>query len=216
MAKKLNEDQTFKFVTLYREHQCLWDITSENYKKKSMRVAAMKNICEYMEIEGFGVEDVKHKIKSIRSTYYLELDKIEKSTRPSASGKVYQSKIKWFTELDSFIKNVVVKRKTHNNGCTKSELLNNATAASAICSEIESPIPKPKKKKLSQLSSVVSSVKLPQDDTICKVEEEDEFDVFGKHVAKQLRKLSTEQGIVAQDEIQSVIRKCRLHDLHRS
>lgn len=59
-------------------------------------------------------------------------------------------------------------------------------------------------------------MKLPRDDTMCKVEEEDEFDVFGKHVAKQLRKLSTEQGIVAQEEIQSVIRKCRLHDLYRS
>lgn len=49
---------------------------------------------------------------------------------------------------------------------------------------------------------------------ICTVEEEeDEFDVFGKHITKQLRKLSSEQGIMAQKEIQSVITKYRLNDL---
>lgn len=42
---------------------------------------------------------------------------------------------------------------------------------------------------------------------------EDEFDIFGKHIAKQLRTLSTEQAILGQEEIQSVITKCRLHDL---
>ncbi|CAH2091962.1 unnamed protein product [Euphydryas editha] len=43
---------------------------------------------------------------------------------------------------------------------------------------------------------------------------EDEYDVFGKHVAKQLRTLSTEQAILGQNEIQSVITKCRLCDLN--
>ncbi|XP_020723102.1 uncharacterized protein LOC126926324 isoform X1 [Bombus affinis] len=213
MAKKLNKNQTSKFVTLYREHECLWDIASKDYKNKAMRESALKKICEDMQMEGFGVEDVKNKIKSIRSTYYLELDKIKRSTTSGASGNVYEPKMKWFTELDSFIKNVVVKRKTpDNNDSTQSESENNVTAAPTICSEIESSKTKSKKNKMSRLSSIVSSAKLLQND-ICRVEEEDEFDVFGKHVAKQLRKLSTEQGIVAQEEIQSVITKYRLNDL---
>lgn len=99
-----------------------------------------------------------------------------------------------------------------NNDSTQSESENNVTAAPTICSEIESSKTKSKKNKMSRLSSIVSSAKLLQND-ICRVEEEDEFDVFGKHVAKQLRKLSTEQGIVAQEEIQSVITKYRLNDL---
>lgn len=99
-----------------------------------------------------------------------------------------------------------------NNDSTQSESENNVTAAPTICSGIESPKTKSKKNKMSRLSSIVSNAKLLQDD-ICRAEEEDEFDVFGKHVAKQLRKLSTEQGIVAQEEIQSVITKYRLNDL---
>ena len=109
---KLTEDQTLHFVCLYREHVCLWDITSETYKNKAMRQSALQKICESMQgIEGFTVEDVKTKIKSIRSTYYLELDKIKKSTTSGASGNVYQPKIKWFAEFHSFIRNSLVKRK---------------------------------------------------------------------------------------------------------
>lgn len=113
MVKKLSEDETVKFVTIYRENPCLWDITSEHYKNKAMRQAALQNLCIGMEIKGFTLEDVKNKIKSIRSTYYLELDKIKKSSTSGASGNVYQPKVKWFAEFNSFIKNVMVKRKTH-------------------------------------------------------------------------------------------------------
>ncbi|KOB76627.1 ADP-ribosylation factor-like protein [Operophtera brumata] len=139
---KLSEDETVKFVTIYRENPCLWDITSEHYKNKAMRQTALQNLCIGMEIEGFTLEDVKNKIKSIRSTYYLELDKIKKSSTSGASGNVYQPKVKWFAEFNSFIRNVMVKL-------------------------------------------------------------EDEFDIFGKHIAKQLRTLSTEQAILGQEEIQS-------------
>ncbi|CAH2084108.1 unnamed protein product [Euphydryas editha] len=92
MVKKLSEDQILKFVSLYRENTCLWDISSEDYKNKPMRQSALQKLCIGMEIEGFTVEDVKNKIKSIRSTYYLELDKIKKSSTSDASGNVYQSK----------------------------------------------------------------------------------------------------------------------------
>lgn len=113
MSKKLSVDQTYKFVTLYKERRCLWDIKSKNYKNKRLREIALKQICKEMGIDNFHVEDVKTKIKSIRSTYYLELDKIKRSiTSGYSNGKVYESKIKWFAELDSFIRKVMVKRKT--------------------------------------------------------------------------------------------------------
>lgn len=108
---KLTEKQTLQFVSLYKEHMCLWDITSDFYKNKAMRRFALQQICDDMQIEGFTIEDAKSKIKSIRSTYYLELDKIEKSAAFSAGGDVYQPKIKWFAEFDSFIRNTMVKRK---------------------------------------------------------------------------------------------------------
>lgn len=43
--------------------------------------------------------------------------------------------------------------------------------------------------------------------------EDDECDVFGIHVAKQLKKLSEEECIHAQQEIQNILTRCRLRDL---
>ncbi|CAF4935395.1 unnamed protein product [Pieris macdunnoughi] len=63
------------------------------------------------------------------------------------------------------------------------------------------------------MSTIVSSMKDMQYDLSKSETVEDEFDIFGKHIAKQLRTLSTEQVILGQEEIQSVITKCRLHDL---
>lgn len=109
--RKLNEEQTMQFIALYKENSCLWDITLDDYKNKAMRQSALENILEGMKIENMTVDDVKSKIKSIRSTYCLELDKIEKSTVFGGCGNVYEPKMKWFAEFDSFIKNVMVKRK---------------------------------------------------------------------------------------------------------
>ncbi|XP_069363848.1 uncharacterized protein [Maniola hyperantus] len=182
---KLTENQTLLFVSLYREHVCLWDITSEFYKHKGMRQSALQKICEGMQIEGFTVEDVKNKIKSMRSTYYLELDKIKKSSTSGASGDVYQPKIKWFAEFNSFIRN-------------------------------SAPEPRKKKSRLTELSAIVKNMKEIKNDFSNSEREEDEFDIFGKYIATQLRKLSTEQAILGQEEIQKVVTKCRLNDLRFS
>lgn len=48
---------------------------------------------------------------------------------------------------------------------------------------------------------------------LCKIEEEKDFDVFGKHVARQLQRLSDEEAIIAQGEIQNVLTKCLLDNL---
>lgn len=116
---KLKEDETLKLVQLYGENECLWDIKSQNYRNKEMRATALQNIAQQMQIEGLTPNEIKNKIKAIRATYYLEIDKVQKSSRSGASGNVYVPKVKWFQELDAFIKNVTVKRKsTVSNYCT--------------------------------------------------------------------------------------------------
>ncbi|CAH2098176.1 unnamed protein product [Euphydryas editha] len=109
MSRKLTEEETLRLVQLYRQHECLWDIRSEAYKNKQMRMSALKQICEAMDIKGLNIDEIKTKIKIIRSTYYLELNKIEKSTRSGAE-KVYVPRVKWFNELNSFIKTVAARR----------------------------------------------------------------------------------------------------------
>lgn len=110
MSRKWGDDNTLQFINLYRNEECLWDIRSQNYRNKQMRITALQNICSSMNMERLTIEEVKAKIKSLRCTYNLELDKISKSTRSGAGGDVYVPKIKWFTEFHEFIRNVAVKR----------------------------------------------------------------------------------------------------------
>nr|CAH7725011.1 unnamed protein product [Callosobruchus chinensis]CAI5842614.1 unnamed protein product [Callosobruchus analis]CAH7729349.1 unnamed protein product [Callosobruchus chinensis]CAH7736449.1 unnamed protein product [Callosobruchus chinensis]CAH7748445.1 unnamed protein product [Callosobruchus chinensis] len=77
-----------------------------------MRATALQNIAQEMNLEEFGPTDVKNKIKNLRATYYLELDKIKKSSKSGAGGNVYTPKVKWFEEMDAFIRNVSIQRKT--------------------------------------------------------------------------------------------------------
>ncbi|XP_013181313.1 PREDICTED: uncharacterized protein LOC106127679 isoform X1 [Papilio xuthus] len=216
--RKLTEDQTLQFIMLYKENSCLWDISSEDYKDRAMRQSALERICEGMQLQSLTVDDVKSKIKSIRSTYYLELDKIKKSLDSNAS-HVYEPKMKWFPEFHSFIKDVVVKRKPLEYFIDNSvfeHLEQSEDTTHGDSNVVASPAePRRKRSRISKLSTIVSNVEEMQYDvpkTKIKTEE-DEFDVFGKHVAKQLRELSLKQAILGQDEIQRVITKCRLRDL---
>lgn len=67
---------------------------------------------------------------------------------------------------------------------------------------------KSKRSKLSQMSSLIDDLK-----NIDKNMEETEHDVFGKSVSAQLKKLSEEQAIIAQEKIQSILTQCRLADI---
>lgn len=66
-----------KFFSLFlcTENMCVCGI-SKFYKNKGMRQSTLQKICEGMQIEIFTAEDVKNKVKRIRSTYNLALDKI--------------------------------------------------------------------------------------------------------------------------------------------
>lgn len=75
---KFTEEETLKFVQLYREHECLWDMSSPNYKNKTLRQNAIEAIIKEMALPGFGVNEVRNKIKNLRSTYNQEVLKIKK------------------------------------------------------------------------------------------------------------------------------------------
>ncbi|CAH1958573.1 unnamed protein product [Acanthoscelides obtectus] len=68
-----------------------------------------------MDIDGFGVQEVKNKIKNLRSTYSQELNRINDSKRSGAGlSNVYTSNIKWLKEMEEvFIHDL--KRKTYEN-----------------------------------------------------------------------------------------------------
>ncbi|XP_050303105.1 uncharacterized protein LOC126740949 [Anthonomus grandis grandis] len=67
---------------------------------------------------------------------------------------------------------------------------------------------KSKRSQLSQMSSLIDDLK-----NIDKNLEETGHDVFLKSVSAQLKKLSEEQAIIAQEKIQSILTQCRLANI---
>lgn len=105
MSTKWDCKTTIKFIEEYKSYDCLWNFKSSSYKNKHMRESAYRSIVTAMAIEGFGVPEVKTKIKNIRSTYAQEIKKIKESKK-SGSGvdTCYVSNIQWLKELEPIYK----------------------------------------------------------------------------------------------------------------
>jgi hypothetical protein len=61
---KWTEDGTYKFVGLYRDYECLWNMSSANYKNKHICQRAIEAIMQAMGREEFGVTEVSKKLKT--------------------------------------------------------------------------------------------------------------------------------------------------------
>ena len=116
MPARWNDELTCKFVELYKEHECLWNMNSTLYKRKDAGQSALEEIVRKMGLENFITEEAKQKIKSLRATYQQESHKIDKSLRSGAGMEdVYKPPMKWFTLMTEVMKSAVLKRGTVNS-----------------------------------------------------------------------------------------------------
>ncbi|GFV92887.1 MADF domain-containing protein [Trichonephila clavipes] len=120
---KWGETETCKFVELYREQQCLWNVENIHSRNKGMRLAAFQHIANEMSVEGLTSTDVKLKIKNLRGTYNQELTKIAKSTlTASSSNEIYIPNVKWFNIMDAFVRQIKEKRTSKDNLVKENEI----------------------------------------------------------------------------------------------
>jgi hypothetical protein len=113
MPARWNDELTYKYVELYKEHECLWNMNSTLYKRKDARQSALEEIVGKMRLENFTTEDAKQKIKRLRATYQQESNKIDKSLSYGAGLEdVYKPSMKWFTLMTKVMKSGVLKRGT--------------------------------------------------------------------------------------------------------
>lgn len=116
MSNKWSENTTINFVEEYMNHECLWNVNNPLYKNKQCRDSAYSTLAETMNMSGFGVPEVKTKIKNLRSTYSQELKKISDSKKSgSGSDFVYTPQVKWFNIMRSFLQGTEKKRSTISN-----------------------------------------------------------------------------------------------------
>lgn len=99
------------FLDQYRQYECLWNISSDSYKNRDQRDKAYESMCSALSLPGLSVNDIKTKIKTIRTNYKSELNKILKSEKSGAGlNDVYVPRLFWFKKADEFLRGVAKNR----------------------------------------------------------------------------------------------------------
>jgi hypothetical protein len=89
------------FLEIYRNHECLWNNKSENYHKTNIREKAYETLHSELNLPQLSVNDIRAKIKTIRTRYSSELAKIRKSEKSGAGSKdLYVPRLFWFKRAD--------------------------------------------------------------------------------------------------------------------
>ncbi|XP_064107225.1 uncharacterized protein LOC135216112 isoform X3 [Macrobrachium nipponense] len=198
MPAKWTDDVTCKFVQLYMEHECLWNMHTEIYRNKAARQSALIDICKKMEIENYTINDVKQKIKSLRTTFKQEQRKVEQSERCGAGTQnVYKPAIKWFPLMKDIMKQGTLKQTSQSNWVDCREI------------EVRSSKPRPRTKIRNESEELISLA--------CKRlrGDRDDLDKLALAWASELRRMSPTQQIFAKKAINDVLIEGQLGTLHR-
>ncbi|KAK5642288.1 hypothetical protein RI129_008455 [Pyrocoelia pectoralis] len=247
MAPKWSDELNFRFVELYKEHRCLWDLLDDLYKNKNARGTALVSIAESLNIKGFGAAEVKSKIKSFRGTYNIEMGKHKRSTKSGCgSADVYVPSLKWFSVMKEVMSKGTLKRDTKSTLDFVEPTSEGSNIEETEVEDVDDPTPtpeqinqktnitkqtqddqqttsaeyQPKKKfkprsKIQQIASTDRELKtLSESISRSEPGKEDEWDIYGRSVAAQLKRMSTTQALTAQMEINNVLTKCRFDDIY--
>lgn len=93
-----SENETYQFVKIYLSHEFLWNPEHTNYRLKSKRLKAYRDIIAALhDTTGISLNEseLKMKIKNLRSTYMQEITKIKQRSGPNWT---YRPNMKWFAE----------------------------------------------------------------------------------------------------------------------
>ncbi|XP_061717525.1 uncharacterized protein LOC133525240 [Cydia pomonella] len=198
-----------------------------------------------MNISGFGAIEVKNKIKNLRSTYQQEIKKIQDSKKSGAGlSNVYTSNVKWLKEMEEVfskdLKKKVYENISHsanedtgpqdNSPATSSHSNNNQEVPAITSDHQQVPVTVTTtttsatitntintargKKRARDIFQAVSDLKKLNEDV--NSEKETVFDVFGRSVALQLKNLSTENALLAQNRIQNILTDYGIKELRQS
>lgn len=99
-----SDQMTVRFMKIYRDYEHLWNVHSLDYRNRELRKASLCSIVQLLNIPNFTVGDVVKKIKSLRSTYHLEMKKIESSGVDTNGAPIYTPSMMWFREMDEIMK----------------------------------------------------------------------------------------------------------------
>lgn len=121
MVFRWREDHTPLVLGLLRTHECLWNTRNIDYRNNAARERALLAVAEGLCLP-VTPEDIKLKIKTIRTRYSSELAKVQASENSATSPEgIYVPKLSWFHLADTFLRAVCVPR---SNACRASFKVN--------------------------------------------------------------------------------------------
>ncbi|KAI5636578.1 alcohol dehydrogenase transcription factor myb/SANT-like domain-containing protein [Phthorimaea operculella] len=235
------EATTLEFVKLYLREECLWNPDHPGYKNKFKRQMCYNTIsAEFETFSGkrMSIPEIKNKIKSLRSTYAQQVQKILQKSSPDA---MYEPSLVWFTEMDRCLRNIPINIR--QSIVTKFQQEQPEVDSSQMWVDPETLVEKTKfteenpdpltshtdeeyslvqteqitvKKEPRALSKRIKKKKFKHR-TSCLGRntdaQEDEFDIYGKYIASQLRQMDLQKALRLQLEIQSLVSEARISDL---
>lgn len=244
-----NEDVTMKFVKAYLKHQHLWDTRHPLHKHKFRRNKSLQSVLdEFRFLTGINIDskEAKLKIKSLRSTYKQEINKILNRSMPEAP---YTPSIKWFDEWHRCFKNLPTSRlRSSEIESTQEEWLEDSNDEAqyeiegtylsadesqfntfAVKSEFEADTiqndtddddnKEEQEYQFTNKRMRYSSPALVYPESTVKhrgsrtAVQDDEFEIYGKYIASQLRKMDVQKALRLQLEIQSLVSEARIADM---
>ncbi|XP_022195834.2 uncharacterized protein LOC111053288 [Nilaparvata lugens] len=102
MTEKWSADDTLKIIREFRAKECLWNRKLSSFKDKVEKEQAFQKIAENMNIVGFGADDAKRKMRTLRSTYHQEKKKIQLSLL-SGDSPYYVTNLGWYSEMEDLL-----------------------------------------------------------------------------------------------------------------
>lgn len=116
---KWSADNIGTFLETYINYELLWNVRHSDYPNKAKRESSMIKLKGELIGLGVAVPDLsflRARIKAVKATYRGELLKVSESkTSGAGTDDVYVPKLPWFTAADSFLRDVVITRKSTSN-----------------------------------------------------------------------------------------------------
>lgn len=109
-----SNEKTVQFIEDYRNAPELWNVTLREYKNNKQKMDTFKRLANQYECS---VDEVKKKIKNLRSAFHRERKRLQKGSGASpVKGKV------WFGyDLLTFLLDTDVPRQTISTTCGSAE-----------------------------------------------------------------------------------------------
>ncbi|CAH2247892.1 jg12249 [Pararge aegeria aegeria] len=233
---RFSEKETYQFVKTYFKQEHLWNTRHLAYKSNQRRLIAYRALIEEFS-QSTGIElsltQLRMKIKNLKSTYLQELHKITHRAD-------YKPAMKWFAVWHKHIQSINSRESLEESNTTDDEnpktWLSEGIDNDSVDPFESSPSndylmaikPEPKSKhdqsnsynrsrsfeNSASTDISVSDLNVTESNmNSAGIMRDDEFDIYGKYVASQLRSMDLQRALTLQLEIQNLVSGARLAEL---